>query len=108
MVCEVTALKNRVAVNIAGQEYTFLVEEEHQVLEVAKLVDEEIRTVSEAGRMTEVQCAVLCAMNMAERAIEAEKSAEHLRGQLKASLDDTQKAQREAAEAKRELSRMKK
>jgi cell division protein ZapA len=105
---EVAALKNRVTVNIAGMDYTLLAEENaDRVYRVAALVDEEIRRVSDGVRMTDTQICTLCALNLAERLLTAETAAENLRSQLKSSLDDLQKAQREASEAKRELSRLK-
>ena len=105
---EDTLLKNRVIVEIAHQNYTLLVEEdEEHVRRVAALVDEEISKISEAGGVSDTQSAVLCALNLAERLLQAEQTAEHLRTQLKDYLDDVQKARAEAAEARRELSRMK-
>ena len=101
-------LKNRLVVNIAHQDYTLLVEEdEAHVQRVAALVNEEIEQISAAGPMTDTQSAVLCALNLAERMLQAEQTADHLRTQLKNYLDDVQKARAEAAEARRELSRFK-
>ncbi|MCL2747868.1 MAG: cell division protein ZapA [Oscillospiraceae bacterium] len=103
-------MKNRVQVNIGGQEFVLLTErDEDYVMRVAARTDEEIMGL--ASKMTKApaaQIAVLAAVNLAEEALEAVETAESLRAQLKGFLEEASRLKQENADLRRELTRMKK
>ena len=82
-------MKNKIAVTIAGREYTMVaVEDEGYVL---------------AGRLSQADGAVLAAMNIADQYFKEQQTAEALRKQIKDSLDEIARLKDELSQTKREL-----
>ena len=97
-------MKNRVAVTIAGQEYTLVGTEDAGYTEkVAAHVDEKVREVMEAAHVSLVDGAVLAAVNIADEYFKEVEAAENLRRQLKEYLEEATKLKMELSEAKREI-----
>ena len=101
-------MKNRVTVDVAGQEYTLISEEDPvYVRKVAAAVNEEIKAITSGARLSLTTAAVLACVKMADRAGKAEEAAAHLRGQVKNCLDEQSKIRHDLAEARREISKLK-
>ena len=101
-------MKNRIHVTVAGHEFTIISEEgEEYVRGVAADVDGSVQGVMSGSSLSLSDAAVLTALNFADSAKKAAASADHLRLQVKAYLDETQKLKAELAETRRELSRLK-
>ena len=97
-------MKNRVAVTIAGQEYTLVGTEDAGYTEkVAAHVDEKVREIMESARVSLVDGAVLAAVNIADEYFKEQEAAENLRRQLKEYLEEATKMKLELSEAKREI-----
>ena len=102
-------MKNRVTVQVAGQEYSLITDEpEEYVRKVAAQVDSEITEIMASAHLSLSHASVLVALNTADRSRKATESADHLRTQVKDYLEETQKLKNELAEARRELSRARK
>ena len=102
-------MKNKIAVVVAGHEFTIISEEkEEYVCGVANEVDESVQSVMNDSHLSLSDAAVLTALNFADLAKKATDTADHLRLQVKTYLDETQKLKAELAETRRELSRLKK
>lgn len=102
-------MKNKVTVTVAGNDYTLLSDEaEDYVRAVAASVGNEITQIMTSAHLSLSHASVLAALNTADKARKAAESADHLREQVKTYLDETQKLKSELAEARRELSRLKK
>ena len=100
-------MKNRVAVTIAGQEYTLVGTEDAGYTEkVAAHVDEKVREIMESARVSLVDGAVLAAVNIADEDFKEQEAAENLRRQLKEYLEEATKMKLELSEAKREIFRL--
>ena len=81
-------MKNKVVVTIAGREYTMVaVEDEAYVRKCAALVDQQLKPIL-SGRLSQADGAVLAAMNIADQYFKEQEAAEHLRQQIKDSLDE--------------------
>ena len=100
-------MKNRVTVDVAGQEYTLISEEDPAyVRKVASAVDEEIRAITSEARLSLSHAAILACIKMADRCRKAEDDSDHLRGQVRNCLDEQNKLRQELAETRREISRL--
>jgi len=97
-------MKNKVTVSIAGQEYTLVgTEEESYVRQIAAHVDEQVRQVADAGRMSMVDSALLAAVNIADQYFKEQASCENLRRQLKEALEESVRQKMELSGARREI-----
>lgn len=97
-------MKNKVTVTIAGQQLTLVgTEDESYVYRVAALVDEQVRQVAEAGRMSVVDSTLLAAVNVADLYFKEQETCENLRRQIKDVLEDSAKLKMELSDAKREI-----
>ncbi|MDR0249334.1 MAG: cell division protein ZapA [Oscillospiraceae bacterium] len=100
-------MKSRITVVVAGQDYVLLTdEEETYVQRVAAQVDAEIANVREGGGLSLLHAAIMAALNMADKVQKMADTADHLRGQVREYLEDTQKLKAELNEARREISRL--
>ncbi len=100
-------MKNRVTVNVAGQEYNLVaVEDDAYIYKVAAHVDAQIRQVMDSAKLSVADSAVLTAMNIADAYFKEVETAENLRRQLKEYLDDSARIKLELSEAKREIFRL--
>lgn len=99
-------MKNKVVVTIAGREYTMVaVEDEAYVRKCAALVDQQLKPIL-SGHLSQADGAVLAAMNIADQYFKEQEAAEHLRQQIKDSLDEIAQLKTELSEAKREIFRL--
>ena len=99
-------MKNKIAVTIAGQEYTMVaVEDEAYVQKCAALVDKQLRDIM-GGRLSQADAAVLAAMNVADQCLKEQEASENLRRQLKEGLEEASRLKAELSEARREIFRL--
>ncbi|MCC8123701.1 MAG: cell division protein ZapA [Oscillospiraceae bacterium] len=97
-------MKIRVTVTIADQDYTLVGSEDVEYVEkVAAYVDDKLREVTQGGRFSLVNGAVLTAVNIADEYFKELEAAENLRRQLKEYLDEATKTKLELSEAKRRI-----
>jgi len=97
------APKNRVRVEIAGEEYTVVAAEtEDYIRRVAALVDEKVRGITENGRVSRADAVVLAACNLADEKTRAAETAESLRSQIKAYSDEIARLRTELSALRRE------
>lgn len=97
-------MKNKVSVTIAGQQLTLVgAEDEAYVHRVASYVDEQVRQVADAGRMSVVDSTLLAAVNIADQYFKEQDTCENLRRQIKDVLESSAKLQAELSDAKREI-----
>ena len=97
-------MKNKVTVSIAGQEYTLVgTEDESYVRQIAAHVDDQVRQVADAGRMSVVDSAVLAAVNITDQYFKEQETCENLRRQIKDVLEESAKLKMELSDAKREI-----
>lgn len=90
--------------NICGEEYTLVAEENAAYMEkVGSLVDEKMTEVMESAHVGRTDAAVLAALNMADELLKAQEASENLRRQLKTYLDEATRAKNEASDLKRQL-----
>lgn len=96
-------MKNKVAVTIAGQEYTMVaVEDEAYVRRCAELVDSQLKELM-TGRLALADASVLTAMNIADQYYREQEASENLRHQLKEALEEASRLKAELSESKREI-----
>lgn len=100
--------KNNVTVTVWGTEYTVVAEEsEEYIKSIAAAVDKEMEQVSSAfPRLSAAMVAVLAAINFCDSYTKAQQSADNLRAQIKAYLEDASKARAELNETKRQMAMM--
>lgn len=97
-------MKNKITVSVAGQEYTLMsMDEADYVQRVAAHVDEQVRQISESGRISLVDSAILAALNIADEYFKEQTAEENLRGQIKQVLEESAKLKLELAEANRKI-----
>ncbi len=97
------APKNRVRVQIAGENYTIVAaQSEDYIRRVAALVDSKIADVLSANRIPLNDATVLAACNLADEQIRAAETAENLRAQIKAYSDEISRLRAELSESRRE------
>lgn len=102
--------KRKISVTIAEQEFLLISDEpETHVHKTAGLVDDEISAVRGAlPALSAASAATLAAVNLADRCIRAQETADSLRAQLKDYLEEVARAKNDLAETRRELNRLKK
>ena len=97
-------MKHKIAVSIAGEEYTMVAEEgEEYVKRCAALVDKQVRELMEQIHLGRSDAAVLAAMNLADQFLKEQEASENLRRQIKEGLDENAKLNNDLSEAKREI-----
>ena len=97
-------MRNKVVVTIGGKDYTMVaVEDESYVRRCAALVDQHLREVSDGGRLSQSDAAVLAAMNLADQFFKEQETSENLRRQVKENLEEANTLKLELSEAKREI-----
>ena len=97
-------MQNRVTVTVGGLKYTLLAAEgEEYVHRVAAYVDEKLRETTKAGGSSQMGCAVLTAINIADDRFKEQEASENLRRQLKDLLEENSRLKGELSEAKREI-----
>ena len=97
-------MANRVTVNICGEDYTLVAEENTAYMEqVAALVDKKMGEVIAGAQVGRSDAAVLAAVNLADELLKSEQAAENLRRQVKGYLDEAAQARGEISDLKRQL-----
>ncbi len=97
-------MQNRVTITIQGQQYTVLAAEgEEYVRRVAEYVDGKLGEAAPDGKMSQVDCAVLTALNIADERFKEQEASENLRRQIKELLEESSRLKSELSEAKREI-----
>ena len=94
-------MANRVTMDICGQEYTLVAEENASYMEkVGAMVDKKMRELMETAHVSRSDAAVLAAINLAYELL---KNQENLRRQVKTYLDEATAAKNEVSDLKRQL-----
>lgn len=97
-------MANRVTVNICGEDYTLVAEENTAYMEqVAALADKKMGEVIAGAKVGRSDAAVLAAVNLADELLKSEQAAENLRRQVKGYLDEAAQARGEISDLKRQL-----
>ncbi len=97
-------MANRVTMNICGEDYTLVAEENAAYMEkIGTMVDEKMRGLMDEARVSRNDAAVLAAVNLADELCKAQEGTENLRRQLKSYLDEASAAKNEVSELKRQL-----
>lgn len=97
-------MANRVTMNICGEDYTLVAEENAAYMEkIGSLVDEKMRQLMNDAHVSRNDAAVLAAVNLADELCKAQDGTENLRRQLKSYLDEASAAKNEVSELKRQL-----
>ena len=97
-------MANRVTMNICGEEYTLVAEENAAYMEkVGSLVDEKMRQLMDSAHVSRSDAAVLAAINLADELNKVQEGTENLRRQLKTYLDEANAAKNEVSDLKRQL-----
>ena len=98
-------MQNRVTVTVGGLKYTLLATEgEDYVHRVAAYVNEKLKETSRAGGgLSQMDSAILTAINSADDRFIEQEASENLRRQIKELLEESSKLKLELSEAKREI-----
>lgn len=102
-------MKKKITVTIAERPYSFVItEEEEHVEQVAAQVDEMMTSVMKQAKVSALDAAVLTAVNALDSALKAKEAEESLRNQVKDEVETSNKLRQELADARREVTRLKK
>lgn len=97
-------MQNRVTVTVGGLKYTLLaVEDENYVHRVAAYVNEKLKETGRAGGTSQMDCAILTAINIADERFKEQEASVDLRRQIKELLEENAKLKTELSESKREI-----
>ena len=97
-------MQNRVTVTVGGLKYTLLATEgEDYVHRVAAYVNEKLKETGRAGGISQMDCAVLTAINIADDRFKEQETSENLRRQIKELLEESSKLRLELSEAKQKI-----
>ncbi|MBD5134251.1 MAG: cell division protein ZapA [Clostridiales bacterium] len=97
-------MQNRVTVTVGGLKYTLLAtEDENYVHRVAAYVNDKLKETGKAGGVSQMDCAILTAINIADDRFKEQEASENLRRQIKELLEENSKLKSELSESKREI-----
>ena len=97
-------MQNRVTVTVGGLNYTLLASEgEDYVHRVAAYVNEKLKETTQAGSISQMDGAMLTAINIADERFKEREASENLRRQIKELLEENAKLKSELSESKREI-----
>ena len=97
-------MANRVTMNICGEDYTLVAEENTAYMEkIGSMVDKKMQEMVSQAHVSRNDAAVLTAINLADELCKAQEGSENLRRQLKSYLDEANAAKNEVSELKRQL-----
>ncbi len=100
-------MQKRFSVSVGGKAYTLVTEENEEYLQaLAARVDARMIAYRRDLHVSEADAAVLTALELAEALEKAETQAENARIQIQNCLEDASRARAEAADLKREISRL--
>ena len=97
-------MQNRVTVTVGGLKYTLLATEgEDYVHRVADYVNAKMRETSGQGSISQMDCAILTAINIADERFKEQEASVDLRRQLKDLMEENARLKSELSESKREI-----
>ena len=97
-------MQNRVTVTVGGLKYTLLAAEgEDYIHRVADYVNEKLSQTAKSGKISQMDCAILTAINIADDRFKEQETSENLRRQIKELLEESSTLKLELSEAKREV-----
>ena len=97
-------MQNRVTVTVGGLKYTLLaVEDENYVHRVAAYVNEKLKETGRPGGVSQMDCAVLTAVNIADERFKEQEASVDLRRQIKDLMEENARLKTELSESKREI-----
>ena len=97
-------MQNRVTVTVGGLKYTLLATEgEDYVHRVAAYVNEKLKATAAQGGISQMDSAILTAINIADDRFKEQEASENLRRQIKDLLEENAKLKNELSESKREI-----
>ena len=92
-------MANKVTMTIAGEEYTFVADENAAYMEkVCGIVDKRMTQLTDA-KVIRNDAAVLAAVNLADELLKSQDAAENLRRQIKSYLDEISDLKRQLFKA---------
>ncbi len=100
--------KNKIRLTIGGLDYRLMSEEDiNYMRSLGEEVDETISGLLQThSKLSQVQAAVLCALDFADKYHQAERNADYLKAQIQVYMEDAARAKTEAEMARREAERM--
>ncbi len=79
----------RLIVTIDGRNYTIVADDdENNIMKSAELVDGAIKETKASGRLSSVDCAVLAALNIADKYFKAQQSTDNMRAQIRSYAEE--------------------
>ena len=97
-------MQNRVTVTVGGLKYTLLaVEDENYVHRVASYVNDNLKETGRPGGVSQMDCAVLTAINIADERFKEQEASVDLRRQIKDLMEENARLKTELSESKREI-----
>ena len=97
-------MQNRVTVTVGGLKYTLLATEgEDYVHRVADYVNVKMRETSGQGSISQMDCAILTAINIADERFKEQEASVDLRRQIKDLMEENARLKTELSESKREI-----
>lgn len=97
-------MNQKVIVIIDEKEYSILSSDPAEyVQKVSDHVDQQVKAVKTGSKLSQSDCYILAAMNIADEYYRSLESAESLRRQIKESLEENSRLARELAKCKREM-----
>ena len=101
-------MQNRVTVTVGGLKYTLLAAEgEDYVHRVAGYVNDKLKETVGQGGISQMDSAILTAINIADERFKEQEASENLRRQIKDLLEESAQLKQELSEAKREVFKLK-
>lgn len=97
-------MANRITMNICGQDYTLVAEENAAYMEkVGNVVSAKMTELMATAHVSRNDAAVLAAINLADELFKAQDGTENLRRQVKTYLDEASAAKNEVSDLKRQI-----
>lgn len=100
--------KNKIRLTVCGLDYCLTTEEDVAYMKnLGEELDENITSLlREHPRLSQVQAAVLCALDYADKYRQAERTADYLKTQIQVYMEDAARAKTDAEMSRREVERM--
>lgn len=100
--------KNKIRLTIGGLDYRLSTDEDVAYMKnLGEELDEKIRDmVRDHSKLSQVQAAVLCALDYADKLHQTERNADYLKTQIQVYMEDAARAKTDAEMSRREVERM--
>ena len=100
--------KNKIHLTIGGLDYRLTTDEDVAYMKnLGEELDENITTLlREHPKLSQVQAAVLCALEYADKYRQADRNADYLKTQIQVYMEDAARAKTDAEMSRREVERM--